>query len=146
MQLKNRIRCEDTEQERVIGWANANIDIYPELKYLFHIPNGGKRNRMEGAKLKMMGVKAGVADLCLPYRKGKYIGLFIELKYDNGKVSKEQKEFLKEMARAGHLAAVCYGADAAINVIEQYCGYDVTRLLDFTTFEVKEDAGVITVK
>ena len=57
-------------------------------------------------KLKQMGVKAGVSDLCLPYPKGKYCGLYIEMKYGQGRHQESQKEFLKDMAEAGHY--VCY--------------------------------------
>lgn len=146
MNLKYARRSEDTEQIRVIAWANANINTFPELKWLYHIPNGGKRGMQEAIKFKQMGIKPGVSDLCLPYRKGKYIGLFIELKYDNGRASKEQKAFLKDMVKAGHMAAVCYGADAAITLIEQYCFYDDTGCIDLREFEVTDEAGVLTVR
>ena len=70
MNMKYAKRSEDTEQIQVINWAHWNIEKYPEPKWLHHIPNGGRRDRVEAAKLKEMGVKAGVSDLCLPYPKG----------------------------------------------------------------------------
>ena len=98
----------------------ANEQKYPELKWLHHIPNGGSRNRAEAVKLKQMGVKSGVSDLCLPYPKGIYCGLYIEMKYDKGRHQPSQKEFLTDMAAAGHYVATCYTAEEAIKVIEEY--------------------------
>ena len=89
---------------------------YPELKWLHHIPNGGSRNRAEAVKLKQMGVKSGVSDLCLPYPKGIYCGLYIEMKYDKGRHQPSQKEFLTDMAAAGHYVATCYTARDAVEV------------------------------
>lgn len=102
---------------------------YPELKWLYHIPNGGSRNKVEAVKLKQMGVKAGVSDLCLPYPKGIYCGLYIEMKYGDGRQQQSQKEFLKDMAAAGHFVATCYSAEEAVKVIEEYCNLtDVSEI------------------
>ena len=120
MNMKYAIRSEDTEQIAVVQWAQYNVNHHPELKWLHHCPNGGSRNRLEAVKLKQMGVKAGVSDLCLPYPKGIYCGLYIEMKYGNNRQQDSQKEFLKEMAEAGHFVATCYSAEEAINVISEY--------------------------
>lgn len=69
MNMKYAMRSEDTEQINVVSWANWNMNRYPELRWLFHVPNGGSRNKQEAVKFKQMGVKAGVSDLCLPYPK-----------------------------------------------------------------------------
>ena len=115
-----RVTGEDAEQRAVIEWANWNMNQHPELRWLYHCPNGGSRNGIEATKLKMMGVKPGVSDLCLPYPRGAYVGLFIEMKYDKGKPSAYQKEFLKDMAEAGHFVCICYTALAAEDIIEEY--------------------------
>lgn len=120
MNMKYAMRSEDTEQINVVQWANWNMNRYPELRWLFHVPNGGSRNRAEAVKFKQMGVKAGVSDLCLPYPKGIYCGLFIEMKYGNNRQQDTQKEFLADMAAAGHFVATCYSAEEAIKVIEEY--------------------------
>lgn len=120
MNMKYAMRSEDTEQINVVSWANWNVNRYPELRWLFHVPNGGSRNKQEAVKFKQMGVKAGVSDLCLPYPKGIYYGLFIEMKYGNNRQKDTQKEFLADMAAAGHFVATCYSAEEAIKVIEEY--------------------------
>ena len=71
---------EDAEQEIVIQWVRMNEGKWPELKLLHHIPNGGSRNKREAARLKRMGVLAGVSDLHLPVSKGGYNSLYIEMK------------------------------------------------------------------
>lgn len=121
MNMRNATRSEDTEQIAVIQWAQYNMNRYPELKWLHHIPNGGSRNRLEAMKLKQMGVKAGVSDFCLPYPKGIYCGLYIEMKFGSNRQQDTQKEFLADMAAAGHFVATCYSAEAAIGIITEYC-------------------------
>ncbi len=120
MNLKYAMRSEDTEQIAVIQWAQYNMNHHPELKWLFHCPNGGSRNQKEAVKLKQMGVKAGVSDLCLPYPKGIYCGLFIEMKFGDNRQQASQKEFLKDMTEAGHFVATCYSTEEAIGVITEY--------------------------
>lgn len=124
MNLRYAMRSEDTEQIAVIQWSQYNVNHHPELKWLHHVPNGGSRNKLEAIKLKQMGVKAGVSDLCLPYPKGIYCGLYIEMKYGDGRQQPSQKEFLKDMAEAGHFVATCYSAEEAISVITRYLSLD----------------------
>ena len=116
----NRLRSEDTEQMAVMDWAFYQTNKYPELKWLHHCPNGGSRNVREATKLKRMGVKAGISDLHLPYAKGQYHGLYIEMKYGKNVQQKSQTEFLNDMAEAGHYVATCYSARTAVEVIKSY--------------------------
>lgn len=104
----------------MIQWAQYQTSVHPELLLLHHCPNGGSRNKVEAAKLKQMGVKAGIPDLHLPVQKGEYTGLYIEMKYGEGRIEKMQREFLKAAAGYGNYCVVCYGAEEAINVIRDY--------------------------
>ena len=113
-------RSESTEQITLIDWCNINICKYPELELLYHIPNGGRRSKVEAVRLKHEGVKKGVPDLCLPVARGNYHGLYIEMKYDKGKTSKEQKEWLNKLNKQGYKAVVCYGFEEAREIIENY--------------------------
>ena len=61
---------------------------YPTTRRcLFHVPNGGSRNKIEGMQLKASGVVAGVPDFVLLW-KGKAYGF--ELKTPTGTVSDAQ--------------------------------------------------------
>lgn len=120
MNMKYARRSEDTEQIQVMNWAHWHTGKYPELKWLHHIPNGGSRNRAEAAKLKEMGVKAGVSDLFLPCPKGIYCGMYVEMKYGNNRHTDRQKEFLNDMAENRYFVVTCYSAEDAIKAIEKY--------------------------
>ena len=120
MNLKYAKRSEDTEQITVVEWAEYNIYKHPELKWLYHTPNGGRRGKAEAVKFKQMGVKAGVSDLHLPYPKGIYHGLYIEMKCGNNRLTKSQSEFLVDMQAAGHYVATCYSAKWAIHILQEY--------------------------
>lgn len=107
---------EGEAQTTLFQWAAY----YPELKYMFAVPNGGSRNSIEAHNLKLQGVKSGVPDICLPLPKGKYHGLYIELKVEKNKTSKNQDEWLKYLVTVGYKAAVCYGFDEAQKTILEY--------------------------
>lgn len=117
-----RMQSEATEQERLISWTQYQYNEYPELKLIFHIPNGGSRNTLEAANLKRQGVKAGVPDLCLPVARQNYHGLYIEMKWGKNKTTENQKWWLQALQSQGYKTAVCYGADEAIKVIRDYLG------------------------
>lgn len=111
---------EAAEQSALIDWSLRVRGKYPELDLLFHIPNGGSRNRIEAANLKRQGVKAGVPDLFLPVARGNYHGLFIEMKYGKNKPTAAQRKWSTALNEQGYLAVVCYGFEAARRAIENY--------------------------
>ena len=75
-----RLDDESGHQEALFSWAAYQTQRMPELEYLHHVPNGGKRDKATAIALKRQGVKAGVPDIHLPVAKGSYHGLYIELK------------------------------------------------------------------
>ena len=89
-------------------------------EYLIHIPNGGYRHPLEAIKLKKMGVKPGVSDLFLAYPNRIYHGLWIELKSEKGKVSAEQKHWLKLMAEVGYATAISYRIENPYDILQDY--------------------------
>lgn len=105
---------EAKEQQALIEWcAWKRIPI-------FHIPNGGSRDKREAANLKRQGVKAGVPDLFVPVARGGWHGLFVEMKTAKGRVSSKQREWLDLLDAQGYLTRVCRGADEAMSVIGAY--------------------------
>lgn len=115
---------EAQEQEWLFQWATAMRTLrWPELELMFHVPNGGSRNKVEAARLKAQGVKAGVPDIFLPVARKGWHGLFIELKrLVGGKVSPEQEMMIKRLNEQGYRAVVCKGWNAAADEIEKYMG------------------------
>ena len=106
----------------MIDWANLMSSTHKELSLLFHIPNGGSRNRLEAINLKRQGVKAGVPDLFLPVSRHGKNGLFIEMKFGKNRTTDLQDEWLKNLNKQGYAAVVCYGFDDAVGVIKEYLG------------------------
>ena len=119
--IEHYIPTEDEEQAAVFEWADLSAGRWPELRLLFHVPNGGLRNKVTAARMKMLGVKAGVPDLFLPAARGEWNGLFIEMKRrKGGKLSPLQVDWIEALGRQGYKTVVCLGADAAIAAIEDY--------------------------
>lgn len=113
---------EANEQQWLFRWAWDMQHLkWPELALLYHCPNGGSRNKIEAARLKGQGVKAGVPDVFLPVPKGGYHGLYIEMKKQHGgTVSPEQKEWIANLREQGYRVEVCKGFQSAADVIEAY--------------------------
>lgn len=65
----------------------------------FAIPNGEARSARTGAKLKAMGVLAGVADMAVIMPGGS--ARFLELKTPKGRLSDTQKAFRDRCAASG---------------------------------------------
>jgi hypothetical protein len=101
----------------------------PELRWLHAIANGGARGddaksrAIRGGQLKAEGVKSGVSDISLPVKRGRYSGLYIELKKEKGKPSPEQKEFGAFVLEQGFGFAICYGWEEAVKVITDYLNW-----------------------
>lgn len=85
-----------------------------------HVPNGGNRNAVTGAKLKRQGVKPGVPDvLIFDSPDINHRGIAIELKRKKGgRVRETQLEWLKDLSDRGWISKVTYGADEAIEFLE----------------------------
>lgn len=93
---------------------------YPVLARLYAIPNGGDRHPAVAGKLKAEGVKAGVPDYCLPAARGEHHGLYIELKTETGRASREQADWVQALRAEGYRAEVCRGWDQALQVLLEY--------------------------
>jgi hypothetical protein len=106
------MNSESREQIYFVNWMRKT---YPQHR-IFHIPNGGHRNKIEAAKLKNEGVSPGVPDLFVPSLR-----LFIEMKKaDGGVISPEQQQWLEYLRHVNYGAEVCYGCDAAKDTIKIY--------------------------
>ncbi|MEE0776532.1 MAG: VRR-NUC domain-containing protein [Bacillota bacterium] len=115
-----RKESEDLHQMALFRWAESMQHLLPDLRYMYHTPNGGHRNEREGAKFKRMGVKPGVPDICLPAPRGQYHGLYIELKYGRNKTTASQVAYLDYLRQQGYGTAICYDWTAAAEIIVKY--------------------------
>ena len=111
---------EQGHQSALFCWAAMNLDKYPELKWMHAIPNGGYRNKIEAARLKAAGVKAGVSDIFLPVSRGAYHGCYIEMKRPGEKASIKQLEFGGYVRSKGYFFSVCDHWEKAVEEIKAY--------------------------
>lgn len=89
-------------------WLDGNPDrdgkprttpaLAPNVVY-FHVPNGGSRSAVEGARFKAIGVKAGVPDLVFLAYQRFYLMEWKEP--GKGTLSKAQREMHPRLIRAG---------------------------------------------
>ena len=112
---------EAAEQIKLFRWVDlVSKNYYPELRLLYHVPNGGSRNELEAVNLKKQGVRSGVPDLCLPVARGGYHGLYIEMKYGKNKPTKKQWEWIEALREQGYAVSICWSYEAARAEIEKY--------------------------
>lgn len=96
---------EAAEHSALFAWAAANRGACPELEYVIHVPNEGKRAPWAAAR---MGISAGVPDVLVlhPSADGQFAGLAVELKAGRGKPTAEQSAWVSRLIAVGWLAYV----------------------------------------
>lgn len=108
---------EKDEQIALFDWASYRTD----LQLMFHIANEGRRSVQHTQALLRQGMKPGVPDIMLPVARGRYHGLFIEMKRRiGGRSTPEQKEWQRALLEEGYAACVCKGFDEARETIDWY--------------------------
>ena len=120
---KSKWVSEESEQLRL-------VTVLRKLNLCFmHAPLGGGRNIVAAARMKRMGAKKGHPDLVVyntpPNARNKK-GLAIELKRAKpapSSVSKEQREWLEQLNEQGWECRICYGADEAIEFLNEMGWY-----------------------
>ncbi len=117
-------KYEHAHQCAVIQWLRLQHPWLFDLTYA--IPNGGGRSEIEAGCLKDEGVSPGVPDLCIAHARGKFHGLYIEMKRlekessNKPVISIEQEAWILRLRAENYAAYVCYGADEAIDTIKKY--------------------------
>lgn len=96
-------------QRDMMRWVRSAVP--EDQAIIYHTPNGGKRDRMEAALLKAMGVKAGVPDLTIIGPAPLWIAwaevkLAKTLWHDRTGLSDEEREFRDKVLAWGHQYAV----------------------------------------
>lgn len=120
-QYKLPIPTESTEQIHLFRWAVLEYGKWPELELMYHVPNEGKRSYQTGQRMRMEGLKSGVPDICLPVPRGKYHGLYMELKrLKGGAASENQKAWMEALEQQGYFVALCRGWEKAAETITNY--------------------------
>lgn len=109
-------------------WRNLAQNTRPELKWLFHIPSGGRRDPRTAAYMKAEGARSGVWDFNLPVARDGSHGLWLEMKAPgrekekDGGLSEEQVKFGLFVIAQGYKAIICYDWSVARQMILDYLG------------------------
>lgn len=128
-----KVMSEDGHQVVLFQWAALAKGKYPELAWLYAVPNGGLRSKAVAGKLKAQGVKSGVPDIQLDVARKGFHGLRIELKVPEvkavpgitkrkapGRTSVEQDAWLEQLRAQGYRAEVAHGWSDAMEILVDY--------------------------
>ncbi len=113
-------RSEFQEQVIVFKWAKLCENTYPQLKLLHASLNGVRLTIGQAVKAKDSGMKRGIPDINLPFACKEYSQLYIEMKVDKNKLTKDQEELKELLIAGGSHYVVAYSADEAIKAITEY--------------------------
>lgn len=115
---RNVSHNEDSLQEECVKWFDST---HPQTKELLHhSPNEGQRKVYTGARNKALGTRAGRPDLEYNLARGIFHGLFIELKTDSGRLSKEQSETIALLRAQGYKCEVARSKEEFTKLITEY--------------------------
>lgn len=115
-------RSEEREQARFVRWCSipAVRGLAPSLVWLFHCPNGGKRDAFTGAQMVALGVKRGVPDLLLPVARNRAHGLAIEFKSATGTTTPDQDRWLEHLQGESWWVDIARSAEEAREIVSHY--------------------------
>lgn len=111
------VPIEADEQKEFAAWCDAKGLLWA------HIPNERKASGLTIYELEKQGMKKGFPDNFIAEPRGKYHGLFIELKRAKKSLSNkspEQRRWIKALAKKGYKAVFCYGAEEAKRAVLEY--------------------------
>jgi len=95
----------------------------PETRLcLFHVPNGMNIDARQGAKFKAQGVISGVPDLVFVWQGKTH---YIEVKTENGYLSKNQKALHAKWSEQGIDVKVMRSSDEIVQFIAQLVGRNI---------------------
>jgi hypothetical protein len=117
---------EEDQQIALVDFLGMIERRVPDVRWVFHVPNGGRRDAVTGARMKRAGVRRGVPDLLLPIRSadGVHIGLAIEMKHGKNRTTIEQREWLVMLSSQGWRTMVAYDWQEAAREILLYLGHN----------------------
>lgn len=107
-------------------WADQYNN--PNLKWVYHVPNGGHRTGAGRFMLSAEGVLPGVPDLVYPFAGAQegYTGAYQELKSATGTLRQSQREFLAFARKNGAACNVSNTLLGALSFWRWYFGVNIS--------------------
>jgi hypothetical protein len=133
-----RSNTEAAHQSALFCWAAMSMTAFPELRWLHSSTYGtmlgdnATARAIRGGRAKAQGMRAGVADIFLPVKRGNYSGLYIEQKRpgvkpkregSKGGLSDEQILFRDFVQSQSFGWAVSYSWENSRDLIIQYLNW-----------------------
>ncbi len=118
-ELRKMRRNDEEQLQRSIA---SYLKIAAPKAMWFAVPNGEHRSKATGGRLKAMGVRAGVPDLCFIVSRWRVA--FMELKVAGGRMSKPQEAFAAYCEENMIPHAVVTSLDQAIEIFK---GWGIVR-------------------
>lgn len=95
---------EHNEQKALIKWTRL---MPTPIRWLYAIPNAGKRGKAVAGRMVAEGLLKGMPDLMLPCARSGFHGLFIEMKSPTGSVRADQRQVHADLRSEGYAVVVC---------------------------------------
>lgn len=96
---------------------------------IYHVPNGGQRNKKTASDLKRQGVKSGVSDMVVMDARGGWFGLYLEFKASpphTAPLADSQHDWLALAEARGYCAVLAVGLEEAKAVLREYASWTAT--------------------
>ncbi len=111
-----RLLLEDSVMIAIFDWVRLKNYHH----FILHLANERKCTPQYGAKLKRMGVRAGVSDIFITKPCQGFHGFWIEVKAGKNKPTQSQLDFLDDRRKEGYKAEWVVGFDETVRSIESY--------------------------
>jgi hypothetical protein len=108
-------------QVALIDWVDVMCrTAYPQLRWLFAVPNGGLRHPAVANYMKAEGLRAGVPDLVLPVPVEPWHGAYLEMKRAAGELTPRQAEWREHLIGAGYSYCMARSFEQARDFLISY--------------------------
>jgi hypothetical protein len=103
-------------QMNLVNWLRQK---HPEIKFQANLAEQ-KCTASWRSILHRMGMRKGVSDLFFPASNQGFKGMWLELKADKGRPSKEQIEFIEDMKSEGYAGFITFGHEESEEKIKWF--------------------------
>ncbi len=132
--LKVQTRKEWREQVDIYQWTQTQEVL---RGFTMKFDNEGRRNVVQAAVAKRMGLLAGVSDLFIARPAGRFCGLWIEVKQNReytpserrSETWKRQEAFQARMRSVGFACRFAFGAEDGIKIIRSYINLGIREVM-----------------
>lgn len=108
-------------QQSVFAEIDLRANQDPRWRFVFHVPNGGKRDKVTAAILQRQGVRKGVPDLIWLLPACGYYGLAMELKVGSNRLEPEQAEWIRWLSDRNYYTCIVYNDPGeAMGILKRY--------------------------